>query len=490
MNEQHQITRVLQAFYGNAWLIEPAKFEAIAEFLDARGTGTLSYPEQIRAAAASKRTAPAEPAELRIQGVGIIPINDVLVHRTYAVSNWSGGTSTEQVGRTFDAMMADPAVGAIVLDIDSPGGMYEGTRELADKIAAASKLNTKRIVALANGYAASGAYWLGVSAQQFFSIPSGEVGSIGVIQMHVDQSGLDEKVGVKRTLMRAGKFKGEGHPYGPLNDEAVAAVQQRLDEIYAEFVGAVAAGRRVSTESVINGFGEGRMVSAARAAAADMIDGILTFDQLIGKIIATPRGEFIRVTSSAADVPRGIAGVADTPAGTSGREEHDMSVKDLTLEQLRTERPDLVKSIEDGAAAVLEPLHEESQAAAVTAAKAAGVAEGTAEGMGLERVRCVAIVDAAAKCQLQDTAAPVISQQIAAGSDPRDALIVFQAEKIRQLAANQPAAVGAAPPDKGKEPKFDTSRPEALKAAAEAYQKDHPGCSMTDALRACAPKRA
>ncbi|HUW33934.1 MAG TPA: S49 family peptidase, partial [Planctomycetota bacterium] len=202
MNEQHQITRVLQAFYGNAWLIEPAKFEAIAEFLDARGTGTLSYPEQIRAAAASKRTAPAEPAELRIQGVGIIPINDVLVHRTYAVSNWSGGTSTEQVGRTFDAMMADPAVGAIVLDIDSPGGMYEGTRELADKIAAASKLNTKRIVALANGYAASGAYWLGVSAQQFFSIPSGEVGSIGVIQMHVDQSGLDEKVGVKRTLMR------------------------------------------------------------------------------------------------------------------------------------------------------------------------------------------------------------------------------------------------------------------------------------------------
>jgi len=167
-----------------------------------------------------------------------------------------------------------------------------------------------------------------------------------------------------------------------------------------------------------------------------------------------------------------------------------MSVKDLTLEQLRTERPDLVKFIEDDAVAVLEPLHAEAMATAVETAKAAGVADGVADGTALERVRCTAIIDAAAKAQLQDTAAPVISQQIAAGADPRDAMIVFQAEKIRQLAANQPAAVGAAPPDKGKEPKFDTSRPEALKAAAEAYQKDHPGCSMTDALRACAPKRA
>ena len=165
-----------------------------------------------------------------------------------------------------------------------------------------------------------------------------------------------------------------------------------------------------------------------------------------------------------------------------------MSVKDLTLEQLRTERPDLVKSIEDGAAAVLEPLHEEAMATATEAAKAAGLAEGTAEGTGLERMRCTAIIDAAAKCQLQDTAAPVISQQIAAGADPRDAMIVFQAEKIRQLAANQPAAVGPAPPDAGKEKETDASTPDGHKAAAEAYQKQHGG-SITDALKATAPKR-
>jgi len=485
--EQHQITRVLQAFYGNAWLIEPAKFEAIAEFIEARGSGALLDPEEIRGVAAGRRDS-GPSVQQAPQAIGIIPITGVLVHRTYGVSNWSGGTSTEQAGRTFDGMMADPSISAIVLDIDSPGGMVEGTIELADKIAAGSNLGTKRVVALANGYAASAAYWIGVSAQQFFSIPSGDVGSIGAIAMHVDQSGLDAKVGIKRTLIRSGKYKGEGHPYGPLEDSALAAVQQRLDEMYAEFVDGVAAGRRVSPETVINDFGEGRMVRAAHAAAADMIDGILTFDQLIGKIIATPRGEFIRVTSSAADVPRGIAGVADTPAGTSGREEHEMSVKDLTLEQLRTERPDLVKSIEDGAAAVLEPLHEESQAAAVTAAKAAGVAEGTAEGMGLERVRCVAIVDAAAKCQLEDTAAPVISQQIAAGADPRDAMIVFQAEKIRQLAASQPEKVGPAPPDAGKEKETDVTTPEGHLAAAQAYQKEHGG-SLSEALRATAPKR-
>ena len=170
-----------------------------------------------------------------------------------------------------------------------------------------------------------------------------------------------------------------------------------------------------------------------------------------------------------------------------------MSLKDLTLEQLRAERPDLVQAVEGAATLASAEKHKTALEAAVGSAaakgKIEGLAEGTAEGVKTERGRCTAIIDAADKCRLQDTANPLLVKLITDGADPQAALLALQAEKIRQLSVASPPPIGPAPPDAGPEKKPDTSTPEGHLAAAQAYQKEKGG-TLAAALSATAPKRS
>ena len=148
--------------------------------------------------------------------------------------------------------------------------------------------------ARANSLAASAAYWIGCSASEFYVTPGGEVGSIGVWQAHFDYSKALEEEGVKPTLISAGKFKVEGNPYLPLDPEAQAFMQSRVDDYYNAFVQAVAVGRGVSVDDVRNGMGEGRVLGADAALAQRMVDGIASFDDVLARMQAKVRGNAVR----------------------------------------------------------------------------------------------------------------------------------------------------------------------------------------------------
>jgi ClpP class serine protease len=120
--------------------------------------------------------------------------------------------------------------------------------------------------------------------------PSGDVGSIGVFGKHVDTSAMQEKAGLKTTLISAGRFKTEGNPNEPLGDEAREAMQARVDDAYDTFVADVAAGRGVSEGAVRGGYGEGRLLNARRSLAAGLVDGVQTFDATVGSLMADPAG--------------------------------------------------------------------------------------------------------------------------------------------------------------------------------------------------------
>jgi signal peptide peptidase SppA len=219
--------------------------------------------------------------------VAVMPIRGVIVqHRE---DTWYGGVTTDWIGRTIDELQSNPNVGAIVLDVDSPGGIVYGVEETADKIRN-YRGSSKPIYSIANGMAASAAYWIASAADKFFVIPSGQVGSIGVWQPHVDVSGWEEKMGVKTTLISAGKYKVEGHPYAPLDDEARASMQGEVDAYYARFLSGVAANRGVKVADVKNGFGEGRVVMSDVAKAEGMVDGVGTLDELLAAIIRPEKG--------------------------------------------------------------------------------------------------------------------------------------------------------------------------------------------------------
>lgn len=265
----------------SAWAILPSKLAEIMEALAIRAHGGAISPDEIRAqmSAAADRHA-AEPRST----VAVLPMVGTIAHRADLMAESSGGTSVQTMTRQFRALVSDPSISAIVLDVDSPGGNVAGIDEFASEIY--QSRGSVPIVAVANTLMASAAYWLGSAADEIVATPSASVGSIGVIAAHEDDSGWYEQQGVKMTLISAGKYKAENNPFEPITEEGQAAIQKRVDESYATFTRSVARHRGVPVDAVRNGFAEGRVVGADEAVALGMVDRIATIDQVVSDLVA------------------------------------------------------------------------------------------------------------------------------------------------------------------------------------------------------------
>lgn len=229
----------------------------------------------------------AAPAGQRQGAIAVVPLQGTVMQRAGMMEMCGGGTSVQTFTAAFRQALADETVGQILIEIDSPGGSVYGVGELFAEIYQAR--DVKPVVAIANSLAASAAYWIGAAASEFYVTPGGEVGSIGVWQAHEDWSKALEEAGVKTTLISAGKFKTEGNPYQPLDADAQAFMQSRVDDYYAAFTKAVAKGRGVPVDSVRNGMGQGRVLGADAALAANMVDGIATFDDVVKRMSRSSR---------------------------------------------------------------------------------------------------------------------------------------------------------------------------------------------------------
>lgn len=273
-------TRIVSEAIEMPWAILPGKLSAIRHLLTIRASSATLTAEEIRAAmdAAGPRRTVATSG-----GVAVIPIVGTIIPRGNMLSESSGAVSAQSISRQLRQALADPEVGSIVLDIDSPGGQVSGVDELATEIYEAR--GQKPITAVANGLAASAAYWIATAADQVVVTPSGEVGSIGVLAIHEDISEMMKAEGVAVNVISAGKYKTEGNPFGPLDDEARGAMQSRVNEYYEMFVSAVARGRGVKKSDVRNGFGEGRVVGAKQAVSLGMADRVGTLDSVVSRLV-------------------------------------------------------------------------------------------------------------------------------------------------------------------------------------------------------------
>lgn len=284
-----QLDGIRRVIAQQVWAVVPEYLDAMVDVLLMRANGHRWNAEEIdeRLAAADHGAlgaAQGAPATGR-GAVAVIPLHGMIAHRAAMVNQASGpkGTSTEGFAQAFDAAMGNPDVGSILIEVDSPGGSITGVPELARRIFSAR--GTKPIVAIANGMMASAAYWIGSAADEVVVTPSGEAGSIGVYTVHEDLSGLLAARGVKVEVVKAGKFKAEGHPAAPLTDEAREFLQTRVDEAYQSFTEAVAAHRGVKGSAVRNGFGEGRVLSAKRAVSDGLADRVATVEETLTRML-------------------------------------------------------------------------------------------------------------------------------------------------------------------------------------------------------------
>lgn len=282
----HELSGIRRFVSTHLWAMLPEYMEAMLDVLSLRADGIRFTNEEIdaRIAAADHGAlglGASAPKPAAVSTVAILPLYGMLSPKGGATARVSGppGTSTQAFGRAFDAAIADPNISAVVIDVDSPGGVVTGTHELASTIRAAR--GSKRVVSYVSGMAASAAYWVASAADEIAVTPSGDVGSIGIYTVHEDLSGALSQRGIKQTVIKAGKYKAEGHPSEPLSDEALAATQERVDEMYAMFTGDVAKNMGVPVSDVRGGFGEGRVVGAKKAVQLGMAHRVASMDEVL-----------------------------------------------------------------------------------------------------------------------------------------------------------------------------------------------------------------
>ncbi|OLC11966.1 MAG: hypothetical protein AUH29_17760 [Candidatus Rokubacteria bacterium 13_1_40CM_69_27] len=164
----------------------------------------------------------------------------------------------------------NPLVRAVVIRINSPGGIVGPTQELHDAIRRVRQAG-KPVVASLGAVAASGGYYVAVAADQIYANPGTLTGSIGVIMQMANLENLMKKVGVDYVVVKAGHFKDMGNIARSMTAEERRVLQALLDDVHAQFITAVTEGRKLDRARVVQ-FADGRIFSGAQAKALSMVD--------------------------------------------------------------------------------------------------------------------------------------------------------------------------------------------------------------------------
>jgi capsid assembly protease len=218
-----------------------------------------------------------------VDGIALVPIQGTLVHKLGSARPICGMMGYDGIRANLAQAVADPAVRAIVLDMDSPGGEVSGCFDLVDAIRALR--GVKPIWAILSEVAYSAAYAI-ASACDHITVPrTGGAGSIGVVAMHVDFSQALAKDGIAVTFVQFGATKTDGNQYKPLSDPALARFQAEIDRLGTLFVDTVAENRGLSANAVRDQ--QAATFHGAAAVSAGLADAVMAPDEAFLALLAS-----------------------------------------------------------------------------------------------------------------------------------------------------------------------------------------------------------
>jgi signal peptide peptidase SppA len=239
MDLPHLAARV----FGTPLLIARGKLDVILGVLAPRLTGAALLP-------GDGEREPAEQLSVTPSGIAVVSVVGTLVARSGYLDSSSGLLAYGAIGDAIEAAMANPSVRGILLDVDSPGGEVGGLFDLVTRIGALKASAGIPLWAVANEDALSAAYAIASAADRIYVTQTGEVGSIGVVAAHVDESGADTQAGFAWSFIFAGQQKVDGNAHEPLSQRARDAIQADVDRLYGEFCTLVATNRDLTVRTV------------------------------------------------------------------------------------------------------------------------------------------------------------------------------------------------------------------------------------------------
>jgi protease-4 len=176
----------------------------------------------------------------------------------------------------------DPRVKAILLRMDTPGGGVAASQEIADQVKWLRNEKGKKVVISMGSVGASGGYYIACAADRIYANPGTITGSIGVIAEWVNYGNLLKWAQMQPEVIKSGEFKDVGSPTREINPKERAYLQNLINQMFEQFVSAVAEGRKDHlTRDQIKILSDGRVYTGEEALREKLIDGLGNYDAVL-----------------------------------------------------------------------------------------------------------------------------------------------------------------------------------------------------------------
>jgi protease-4 len=170
----------------------------------------------------------------------------------------------------------DDSIKAIIIHVNSPGGGVAASEEIYRQVKRIRDEKKKYIVSSIETVGASGAYYVSSATNKIYADNGSVVGSIGVIAEWVNYGDLMRWAKLKPEVLKVGQFKDTGDPTRELTPAERQYMQGLIDNMYGQFVNAVAEGRHSKVED-IKPIADGRVWTGQQALSMHLIDQIADF---------------------------------------------------------------------------------------------------------------------------------------------------------------------------------------------------------------------
>ena len=215
--------------------------------------------------------------------ISVISLNGVIGEGTStSIYGATSGITVSNVKTLLNESKADPSK-ALIIEINSPGGAVEPTQEIYDAIMQFKEETGKKVYVWMRGEAASGGYYISCAADKIIAMPTTLTGSIGVIMELVKYEGLFEKLGLKETVIKSGKFKDMGSPVREMTKEEREMLQNIINETYQQFFNVVESARHIP-ENELKQIAQGQVYTGIQAKKLNLVDANGNFQFVVDTI--------------------------------------------------------------------------------------------------------------------------------------------------------------------------------------------------------------
>lgn len=266
-----------------AWLTGMAPFALAVSAAATSGCGPTSF--LITPVAASPRLVEHEVLRESVwasRKIAIVDVDGLL--RNARSSSLLGEEGDNPVSLFHDKLThasEDSAVCAVVLRVNSPGGGVTASDLMYGELRRFREKSGKPVIAALMDVAASGGYYIACAAERIIAQPTCVTGSIGVIMIAPDLSGIMQKLGVRANVIKSGAMKDAGSPFREMGEADRALFQSMIDDMYERFVSVVQKGRPNMAPEKVRALADGRVFTAGQALEHGLIDAVGSLNDAI-----------------------------------------------------------------------------------------------------------------------------------------------------------------------------------------------------------------